>query len=147
MDFLKTQELLLKLLPLWQNKIVRPFKQILDDGITPEMYNCMQFLLWFDDGIAMTELSKTLRLPKQRMTKLADRLVREGFAARGSDSADRRIIRLALTDKARRYLEGVLSQDIESYKENFKSLDPQEMEEFQSAVETLFRILSKDLPN
>lgn len=147
MDFLKTQELLLKLLPLWQNKIVRPFKQILDDGITPEMYNCMQFLLWFDDGIAMTELSRTLRLPKQRMTKLADRLVREGFAARGSDPADRRIIKIALTDKARRYLEGVLSQDIESYKENFKSLDPQEMEEFQSAIETLFRLLSKDLPN
>ena len=41
MDFIKTQETLIKLLPLWQNKIARPFKQILDEGITCEMYNCM----------------------------------------------------------------------------------------------------------
>ena len=51
MDFSKTQETLIKLLPLWQNKIARPFKQILDEGITCEMYNCMQFLVWFEDGI------------------------------------------------------------------------------------------------
>ena len=51
MDFIKTQETLIKLLPLWQNKIARPFKQILDEGITCEMYNCMQFLVWFEDGI------------------------------------------------------------------------------------------------
>ena len=145
MDFFKTQETIIKLLPLWQNKIARPFRQILDEGITYEMYNCMQFLLWFEDGIAMTELAKALQLPKQRLTKLINSLVENGFALRRSDANDRRVIKVLLTDKAKQYIERISSCDIESYKENFKNMDMEEMEQFQTAVETLLRILSKDI--
>ena len=105
MDFFKTQETLIKLLPLWQNKIARPFKQLLDEGITFEMFNCMQFLVWFEDGIAMSELAKALQLPKQQATKLVNRLVENGFAERRSEQGDRRIIKVALTDKAKEYIE------------------------------------------
>lgn len=145
MDFFKTQETIIKLLPLWQNKIARPFRQILDEGITYEMYNCMQFLLWFEDGIAMTELAKALQLPKQRLTKLINSLVENGFALRRSDANDRRVIKVLLTDKAKQYIERISSCDIESYKKNFKNMDMEEMEQFQAAVETLLRILSKDI--
>lgn len=145
MDFFKTQETLIKLLPLWQNKIARPFKQILDEGITYEMYNCMQFLLWFEDGLTMTELAKAMQLPKQQMTKLANRLVDGGFAQRRYDDKDRRTIVIVLTDKAKQYIEKITSQDIESYKNGFKNLDMEEVEQFQEAIETLFRILSKDI--
>ena len=145
MDFFKTQETIIKLLPLWQNKIARPFRQILDEGITYEMYNCMQFLLWFEDGIAMTELAKALQLPKQRLTKLINSLVENGFALRRSDANDRRVIKVVLTDKAKEYIERISSCDIESYKRNFKNMDMEEMEQFQAAVETLLRILSKDI--
>lgn len=145
MDFFKTQETIIKLLPLWQNKIARPFRQILDEGITYEMYNCMQFLLWFEDGIAMTELAKALQLPKQRLTKLINSLVENGFALRRSDANDRRVIKVLLTDKAKQYIERISSCDIESYKRNFKNMDMEEMEQFQTAVETLLRILSKDI--
>ena len=107
MYFIKTQETLIKLLPLWQNKIARPFKQILDEGITCEMYNCMQFLVWFEDGIGMSELAKALRLPKQQMTKLANRLVEGGFAERRYEKNDRRVVKIALTDKAKRYIEKI----------------------------------------
>lgn len=145
MDFFKTQETIIKLLPLWQNKIARPFRQILGEGITYEMYNCMQFLLWFEDGIAMTELAKALQLPKQRLTKLINSLVENGFALRRSDANDRRVIKVLLTDKAKQYIERISSCDIESYKRNFKNMDMEEMEQFQAAVETLLRILSKDI--
>ena len=145
MDFFKTQETIIKLLPLWQNKIARPFRQILDEGTTYEMYNCMQFLLWFEDGIAMTELAKALQLPKQRLTKLINSLVENGFALRRSDANDRRVIKVLLTDKAKQYIERISSCDIESYKRNFKNMDMEEMEQFQAAVETLLRILSKDI--
>ena len=145
MDFFKTQETIIKLLPLWQNKNARPFRQILDEGITYEMYNCMQFLLWFEDGIAMTELAKALQLPKQRLTKLINSLVENGFALRRSDANDRRVIKVLLTDKAKQYIERISSCDIESYKRNFKNMDMEEMEQFQAAVETLLRILSKDI--
>lgn len=145
MDFFKTQETLIKLLPLWQNKIARPFKQILDEGITYEMYNCMQYLVWFEDGIAMSELAKALQLPKQQATKLVNRLVENGFAERRSEQGDRRVIKVVLTDKAKEYIEKVTSCNIESYKKSFKNMDIREMEEFQAAIETLFRILSKDI--
>lgn len=145
MDFFKAQETLIKLLPLWQNKIARPFKQILDEGITYEMYNCMQYLVWFEDGITMTELAKALHLPKQQMTKLVNRLVDGGFVLRRFDESDRRVIKVVLTDKAKQYIEKIASCDIESYKSGFKNIDIAEAEEFQAAIETIFRILSKDI--
>lgn len=105
----------------------------------------MQFLVWFEDGIGMSELAKALRLPKQQMTKLANRLVEGGFAERRFEKNDRRVVKIALTDKAKRYIEKIASCDIESYKNGFKTMNLEDMEEFQRAVETLFRILSKDI--
>ena len=145
MDYFKTQETLIKLLPLWQNKIARPFKQILDEGITYEMYNCMQYLVWFEDGIAMSDLAKALQLPKQRLTKLVNGMVEGGFAERRFEKADRRVIKAVLTERGKQYIEKITSRDIESYKNGFKNLDMEEMESFQAAIETLFRILSKDI--
>ena len=105
----------------------------------------MQFLVWFEDGITMSELAKALQLPKQQATKLVNRLVEGGFAERRFEKSDRRVIKVALTDKAKQYIEKITSCDIESYKNGFKTMDIDELEEFQGAIETLFRILSKDI--
>ena len=38
MNYLEIQESLLKLLPMWNYQIAKPFKQLLDDGISLDMY-------------------------------------------------------------------------------------------------------------
>ncbi len=38
------QEESLGLLPQWNYRIIKPFKQLLDEGISLEMYYCIQIL-------------------------------------------------------------------------------------------------------
>lgn len=44
MDNEELQELVLRLLPMWQFRLAKPFKSLLHDGISPNMYNCMSVL-------------------------------------------------------------------------------------------------------
>lgn len=53
------------------------------------------------DSITMNELSDKVRLANSTMTRMMDQLVQKGMAAREPDPADRRIVRVRLTEKGR----------------------------------------------
>ena len=47
----------------------------------------------------MTGLAEVCLLQQPTMTKLLDRMVRDGLVTRGQDARDRRVVRVALTPK------------------------------------------------
>jgi len=51
---------------------------------------------------SMTELSKRLQLKPSTVTAFVDRLVKQELAARTEDPQDRRMVRVALTEKGKR---------------------------------------------
>ena len=75
------QELLLDTVPAWHYWFARPFKRMLNDGVSLDMYYCIQSLRRSGRTLTMTELANLARMPKQQMSKLIDRLVDGGFAA------------------------------------------------------------------
>lgn len=136
------EELLLALLPCWNNQITRPFKQYLDGGVSLEMYYCLQTLRSFGDMVTMSELAQWMRIPKSQMTKLVNRLFEQGFVERTVDLADRRIIHITATNKAVEY--------INSFLENMSCFDGllADMEEsdqlvFEEALEKIAQVLFK----
>ena len=88
------QELLLDTIPAWHYWFARPFKRMLNDGVSLDMYYCIQSMRRSGRTMTMTELANFARMPKQQMSKLVDKLVEGGFAERLSDPDDRRVIRL-----------------------------------------------------
>ena len=94
------QELLLDTIPAWHYWFARPFKRMLNDGVSLDMYYCIQSMRRSGRTMTMTELANFARMPKQQMSKLVDKLVEGGFAERLSDPDDRRVIRLRATEKA-----------------------------------------------
>ena len=88
------QELLLDTIPAWHYWFARPFKRMLNDGVSLDMYYCIQSMRRSNRTMTMTELANFARMPKQQMSKLVDKLVEGGFAERLSDPDDRRVIRL-----------------------------------------------------
>ena len=54
----KTQELLLNLMPMWNYQIAKPFKQLLDEGVSLEMYYCIQMLRWQGGAMTMSQLAR-----------------------------------------------------------------------------------------
>ena len=118
------QELLLDTIPAWHYWFARPFKRMLNDGVSLDMYYCIQSMRRSNRTMTMTELANFARMPKQQKSKLVDKLVEGGFAERLSDPADRRDIRF-------------LEKDAAEFRAFFDQLEGEECETFCTALRTI----------
>ncbi len=143
MDISESQSLLMETLPQWSHYITRPFKQFLDEGMSPPMFHCMQLLRQSGKLMTMTELAKWLRMPKQQMTKLVDRLIERGMAERVDDPSDRRLTRLRLTPAAIKYMDAFQRRQAEYYREMLLSMPEDDRQRFTEAIRTLHDIFGR----
>lgn len=78
-------------------------KMLLEEGI--DEFNGAQgrilFVLWQEDGITITALSEKTGLAKTTLTSMLDRMEASGNIYRILSEADRRSVRIYLTDKSR----------------------------------------------
>ena len=65
-------------------------------------------------GMTMSDLSEAMGLAGSTMTRMVDPLVQKGLASRAPDDEDRRIVRIALTDRGREAQRG-LEQELEEF--------------------------------
>lgn len=143
MDLKKTQETLLSLLPMWNYRIAKPFKQLLDNGISIEMYYCIKTLQWYGKSMTMSELAKYTKISKQQATQIVNKLVEQGLVGRIYDSSNRRIINIKLTDKAIDYIEHFVEYDASCFKPLLEQMNKEDLTKFQNALEILVNVFSK----
>lgn len=136
----KIQEAILSALPVWYCNIEKPIKQVLDEKVSLEMYYCIKTLQYMG-ALTMSELARYIKVPKQQMTKLVNRLVEQDFAKRIYDPSDRRIIKIELTDNALQYIDRFLTQDMECYQKLVEQMNKTDRNDFLEALTTLSRIL------
>ena len=134
------QEMLLAIMPRWHYWFAKPFKRLLDDGVSLEMYYSIQFLRLNGETMTMSELAAATGMTKQQMTKIVNRLIEHSFVERVSDPDDRRIIRLKITKEALNYIDGFLDKDAAYFKEFFDDLSENDRDELGGAFETLLKI-------
>lgn len=139
------QELLLDIIPAWHYWFARPFKRMLHEGVSLDMYYCLQTLRRHSGNMTMTELANFAGMPKQQMSKIVDKLVDGGFAERLSDPNDRRIIRLRPTERADEYVRQFLEQDAAPYRQFFEDLSEEECERFCKALTAMHEIFHAQL--
>ncbi len=137
------QEELLGLLPQWNYRITKPFKQLLDEGISLEMYYCIRILRWLGGTATMTELGTYALMPKQQMTKMVNRLVEHQLVERLEDPADRRIIKIRLTDTAFQYIDHFLSEDAKCFRYLLEQMDGEDRIAFRNAIKTISDIFCR----
>lgn len=63
--------------------------------------------LYRADGQTISELGEAVSLEKSTMTGLIDRMVRAGLVNREADPADRRVLRVWLTDRGKQVQAGI----------------------------------------
>ena len=71
-------------------------------GTTLARFDVMSALDRSPEGLRMSELSAALRVSNGNVTALVDRLVADGLARREAVEGDRRVSRVALTERGRR---------------------------------------------
>jgi DNA-binding MarR family transcriptional regulator len=61
--------------------------------------------LFFSDGMSLKELCQQVSLSHSTVSGIVDRLQAKGMAARSTDSADRRLTRIAVTPAVRQFMQ------------------------------------------
>lgn len=142
MEAKEIQKDLLMLLPHFNYRIIRPVKQLLDDGVSLEMYYCLQ-ILRANDAMTMTKFSQMVNMPKHQLSKMSNRLFEQNFIERIDDSADRRITKIKITDTAIDYMDKFRSDNTDCYHEFMDYLEPDELNRFGEAVRTILDLFCK----
>lgn len=83
---------------------LREFLRV-EHGSTLPRFDVMAALHRADDDLTMTELSRRLLVSNGNTTTVVDRLELDGLVKRTPSAADRRVVRVALTEVGRRHFE------------------------------------------
>jgi DNA-binding MarR family transcriptional regulator len=107
-------------------------------NVTPSQMGIL-FLLSKDGDKTMSELSTALNIDNSTLTRLADRLVREGFVERIRDDADRRISKLRITENGRAESRKALRITKEINNEIIRGFSEEEISAFVKILESFLK--------
>ncbi len=91
-------------------------------------------------GISMSELASRRGMAMNSATALVDRLSQAGLLERRPDPADRRVVRVGVTDEGRRLREAISARRRAEYERLLASLSPEELQTLHAAVPALARL-------
>ncbi len=95
-------------------------------------------------SMRMGELAKHLSVSMAASTGIVDRLVRNGFAARGSLPGDRRVVNISITAKGRKVIERHNRARHKAIMDMFGHLSPQDREKYLEILTKIHQHLEKD---
>ena len=131
-----------ELLPLLQQKLIKPFEQFAKSNIS-----LMQFYVIFtleEKGeLTMTQLSNELLISKQQMTPLTDKIIDAGFAERKYDPADRRMVKIRLTSQGQEFLQKQRTGIFSMLKEKLENLGAGDLDLLYLSFTDIKKIINK----
>jgi DNA-binding MarR family transcriptional regulator len=94
-----------------------------------------------EEGISQGEVSHRFEVDPSRITRLAQRLEREGLLRRERDQEDNRVVRLHATEEGRRLIESSQERR-EGFEDRVRrEFSPEEMAEFRRALGVVARLM------
>ena len=94
-----------------------------------------------EDGISQGEVSGRFEVDPSRITRLAQRLEKEGLLRRRRDPEDNRVVRLHATEEGRRLIEGCQERR-EGFEERIRrELSQEELAEFRRVLGVVARLM------
>lgn len=94
-----------------------------------------------EDGISQGEVSDRFEVDPSRVTRLAQRLEKEGLLRRKRDPEDNRVVRLHATEEGRRLI-GSCQERREEFEERIRrEFSPEELAEFRRVLGAVARLM------
>ena len=103
------------------------------------------YVLWQDNGVPISELSRQTGLATTTLTSMLDRMETAGLIYRDRGDKDRRKIRIYLTDKAKGLEEDYNSVSEEMSRIYYKGFSDQEIEQLESYLERILKNVEEEL--
>ena len=103
------------------------------------------YVLWQDNGVPISELSKQTGLATTTLTSMLDRMETAGLIYRDRGDKDRRKIRIYLTEKAKGLEEDYNAVSEEMSRIYYKGFSDQEIEQLESYLERILINVEEEL--
>ena len=103
------------------------------------------YVLWQDNGVPISELSRQTGLATTTLTSMLDRMETAGLVYRDRGDKDRRKIRIYLTEKAKGLEEDYNSVSEEMSRIYYKGFSDQEIEQLESYLERILKNVEEEL--
>lgn len=103
-------------------------------GLAPVQRHIIM-LLHTDTVQTMSELAEALCVSKSAATQLLDTMVESGLVERYNDPHDRRVVRLRLTKKSRKYHKAAYNHAVQMFTQMFEALDDDELARYVDLTE------------
>ena len=99
-------------------------------------FKCFR-IMGSEENLNNNELAKRMRLSPGRITRIIDGLVEKGYMQRKIDQADRRNMKLSLSNKGRNLTKKLTSAYIQIHKEILQEIDVSQHKSLLTAMEQL----------
>ncbi len=103
------------------------------------------YVLWQDNGVPISELSRQTGLATTTLTSMLDRMETAGLIYRDRGDKDRRKIRIYLTEKAKGLEEDYNAVSEEMSRIYYKGFSNQEIEQLESYLERILKNVEEEL--
>ena len=133
---------LLQLLPYMHEKFLNPMERDTPHRMSKLQLFAMMVLFRKGDK-TMSELASIMQVSKQQLTPLVDRLFEQKLAERFSDSADRRVVRIEISQSGKTLIEDMMRQNLHTLAERLSVLPDEELVELDSIMLRIRELLEK----
>ena len=135
-------DMLFQAWPLMRRKLLPSSAQQAEFGMP---LSHVQVLVMLDHrgSLSITEISRRFGIAKPNITPLVDRLIEEGLVMRERNSADRRVVNVVICEKGRERLAAIYRDLCDNLFDWTRTLSGEDLASFNSALETIVRLLSK----
>jgi DNA-binding MarR family transcriptional regulator len=123
-------------------RLARRLRQQSEEGATPSMLSALASVERLGP-VTLSELAQVERVQPPSITKVVTRLEEEGFIARSGDANDRRITRIQLTAKGKRFIEKNRSRKTAYLARGLATLEPGDRDILNKALDVLDRLLKE----
>lgn len=131
---------ILQFLPLFYRKILKMSYTNTGSNLINMQFHVVAMLM--SRGIMPTsEIGRRLGISGPNVTSLIDRLIEQGYVKRFPDTADRRVIKIALTAKGKQFFVKRKKQINANIKNNLSVLQPEEVKTLYVAIEAFKKFI------
>lgn len=131
-----------ELLPLFQQKLTKPFEQLAKGKMSLMQFHVL-FKLEKKGDLSMTQISNELLTSKQQMTPIIDKLIEYGFVERKHDEIDRRVIKITLLSSGKQFLEKQKMDIFDMLKDKMQNLSDNDLSTLYKALLEVRKIINK----
>ncbi|MDQ0201548.1 MarR family winged helix-turn-helix transcriptional regulator [Neobacillus ginsengisoli] len=135
----------IQLIPLFYGKLTTLQKAApkTEHDLTHLQFHILEAVFHAVDGISMTQLAQNIGISKQQLTPLVNKLEEAEYVKRVSDTNDKRVVNLFLTEKGRKMASLRWEEFYHTLCKRFDELNEDDLLDLEYALTKINRILSK----